>query len=422
MKNRPLKLVYILIGTCLFLTSCIFLLAIVLQPSTAAKAANPARRILGNRTVAQIESAYFTVEDALQRQMFRLGLAEAEAPWLVENDKKSEVGPAESLPAPTAVVLPTPTIDLQKQHQSLAAVNDPSPEQPVPTPSPTLTPTPVSWQLASLKPYGTLPGEGEWQPYLTNGHDEVVALRTFLQPDPERPHTVVAVVAFDLRQTSLGYVLGSEEPSLPGGPRGNGLIPAEDLEGGRIIATFNGGFLATHGEYGAMSGDIMPLPAKKDAGTVTIGRRGQVQIGIWGQDIDPSDNYAAWRQNASIVIHQGEINDKVYNESVISWGGNLDGFIVTWRSGLGISADNKTLFYFAGPSMGMPTLASTMQDVGVYNGFLLDINAYWVHFAAVESEPESLSAAPLFPEEMAIDSDRYLRRSLRDFFYITAHP
>ena len=62
-----------------------------------------------------------------------------------------------------------------------------------------------------------------------------------------------------------------------------------------------------------MSGDVMPLPAKKGAGTVTIDRRGQVRIGVWGEDIDPSDSYAAWRQNASIVIHQGEINDKVYN-------------------------------------------------------------------------------------------------------------
>ncbi len=420
MKNRPLKFVSILLGTCLLLASCLFLLAFVAQSSTAAKAANPARRILGNRTVAQIETAYFTLEDAVKRQLFRLGLAEAEAPWLVEDDENRVVEVTESDPAPTAIVLPTPAIDQQKQHQSLAAASDSSPDLPEPTATP--APTPAAWQLASLKPYGTLPGEGKWQPYLTDHNGDVVALRTFLQPDPERPHTIVAVEALDLRQTSLGYVLGSEEPSLPGGPRGNGLIPADDLGDGRIIATFNGGFLATHGEYGAMSGDVMPLPAKKGAGTVTIDRRGQVRIGVWGEDIDPSDSYAAWRQNASIVIHQGEINDKVYNESVISWGGNLDGFIVTWRSGLGISADNKTLFYIAGPSMGMPTLASTMQDVGVHNGILLDINAYWVHFAAVESELESLIAAPLFPEEMSVDSDRYLRRSLRDFFYMTARP
>lgn len=420
MKKRPLKIVSILLATCLFFSAFLFFFVLIAQPATAAKAANPARKILGNRTVAQIETAYFSLEDVLRRRLYRLGLAEAEAPWLVEGDREKEIDLAESLPLPTASYFPTPVIEGQKQHQSLAAAIDSPSEQPDPTATP--TPVPTTWQLASLKPYGALPGEGEWQPYMTNRDGDFVALRTFLQPDPERPHTIVAVVAFDLRQTSLAYVLGSEEPSLPGRPRGNGLIPADDKEDGQIIATFNGGFLATHGEYGAMSGDIMPVPAKKGAGTVTIGRRGQVQIGIWGEDISPQDNYVSWRQNASIVVHQGEINDKVYNESVISWGGNLDGFIVTWRSGLGISADNQTLFYFAGPSMSMPTLASTMQDVGVHNGILLDINAYWVHFAAVKSEQESLIVDPLFREEMAVDSDRYLRGSMRDFFYITAQP
>ncbi len=420
MKIRPLKIVFTFLSTCLFLGIFLFLFVLIAQPVTAAKAATPARKILGNRLVAQVESAYLSLEDAVKRQAHRLGFAEAESPWVVVAGEETNIEPLASLPSPTASYLPTPVIESQKQHQSLAAAVAPSSDQP----NPTVTPAAVSpvWQLPSLKAYGTLLGEGQWQTYMTNRNGDVVALRTFLQPDPERPHTIVAVVAFDLRQTSLGYVLGSEEPSLPGGPRGNGLIPDTDKKGGQIIATFNGGFLATHGAYGAMSSGTMPVPAKKGAGTLTIDRRGQVQIGIWGEDISPQDNYVAWRQNASIVIHQGEINDKVYNGSVTSWGGNLDGLIVTWRSGLGISADNQTLFYFAGPSMSMPTLANTMQDAGVHNGILLDINAYWVHFAAVNSGQESLIAEPLFREEMAIDSDRYLHRSLRDFFYLTTQP
>ena len=420
MKIQPLKIVLTLLGTCLFLGVLLFLFVLIVQPATAAKAATPARKILGNHLVAQVETVYLSLEDAVKRQAHRLGIAEAEAPWVIEDREEKSPDPVASLPSPTPSYLPTPVIEGQKQHQPLAAAVDPSSVQPNPTATP--APVPPVWQLPSLKTYGTLPGEGQWQAYMTNRAGDVVALRTFLQPDPERPHTIVAVVAFDLGQTSLGYVLGSEEPSLPGGPRGNGLIPDADKDGGQIIATFNGGFLATHGAYGAMSSGIRPVPAKKDAGTLTINRRGQVQIGIWGEDIDPQDNYVAWRQNASIVVHQGEINDKVYNGSVISWGGNLDGLIVTWRSGLGISADNQTLFYFAGPSISMPTLATTMQDAGVHNGILLDINAYWVHFAAVKSGQESLIAEPLFREEMAIDSDRYLHRSLRDFFYLTAKP
>jgi hypothetical protein len=238
-------------------------------------------------------------------------------------------------------------------------------------------------------------------------------------PDPERPYATVAVIAFDLTRTDLHYILGLEEPKLPDGPGGPGIIPAADKQPDHLLAAFNGGFMATHGEYGAMSNGIVALPAKKDYGTIAILESGEVQIGEWGNDISPDEQFIAWRQNARMVVHNGQINDRVYSGSIITWGGNINGDILTWRSGIGLSADRQTLYYFAGPSISMPTLAQAMMAADVHNGILLDINASWVHFTAFRPAADSLTAEPLFEEGMETLVDRYLIQSKRDFFYIT---
>ena len=106
---------------------------------------------------------------------------------------------------------------------------------------------------------------------------------------------------------------------------------------------------------------------------------------------------------------------------VSDWGGNY-GVIVTWRSALGLSADNRTLYYFAGPSLIMPVLARAMAAAGVQQGMELDINPYWVHFTAIQPQGNTLVAEPLFPAEMKESKDRYLRASARDFFYVAAVP
>ncbi|MCB8944654.1 MAG: hypothetical protein H6658_12970 [Ardenticatenaceae bacterium] len=88
-----------------------------------------------------------------------------------------------------------------------------------------------------------------------------VAYRTFLQPDPDRPFTVVAVVAFDVTAVDLNFVLGSEEPALPGGymaaavclPTTNRWTPAGGLQ-----RRLHG----THGQYGAMAHDLEVCPQR----------------------------------------------------------------------------------------------------------------------------------------------------------------
>ena len=422
MNNRYVRrlLLIVTIGLVVFFAGSFLILKV--RPDVGATAASSLRQVIGNRGVAQLESAVFTFQDVTIRQANKLGIVEAKAPWQPEAGQDSLVAVLET-PTPSPMASAT-AARLAMATPSLVPTRAPGPDPvakattPTATPQPTPSPTPAGWSLPDIQPFGSLDGEGRWQPYITDPDGKVVGLRTFLQPDPERPHTIVAVVAFNMAKVELNYVLGSEEPVLPGGPRGFGLIPAEDREPGKLLATFNGGFLATHGQYGAMSDGIVAVPPKKWAGTVAMYKDGRVQIGVWGEDIEPSGDYAAWRQNASMVVHQGKINERVYNGSITTWGGSLDGEIVTWRSGLGISADSQVLYFLAGPAMSMPILAQTMRTVGVNNGILLDVNPFWVHFAAIKAGGDTLHAEPLFEEGMATKPDRYLFQSQRDFFYI----
>jgi len=380
--------------------------------------ANPLRDMLGVQAVAQIETAIFKVQDQIEHWKFDLGLAEAENPFEMnanpgdENPTQVlEVIPAtETPPMPTATPVPA------------VSSNDPDstaiPTKERPTPQVTPSPTPAGWTLTNIEPFGDLNGEGVWQPYLYDPEGEVVAYRTFLQPDPERPYTLVAVVAFDLTKTNLRFVLGLEEPSKPGGPHGWGNIPSEDMQPGKLIAAFNGGFIAEHGGYGAMADGVTALAGSAGLATLAIYDDDSVRIGEWGDDFYTAGDYRAWRQNALMIVHNGEINKKVYTGTEAEWGANLDGATVTMRSGVGISENNQVLFYFAGPSLSMPVLADAMVAVGAHNSMLLDINPTHAHFSAMRVENGVLIAEALYPEEMDLWVDRYLHQWDQDFFYL----
>jgi hypothetical protein len=373
-------------------------------PYFGAQVANHMRNLIGSQAVAQIEAIVFQVQDTVKHWQYQYGVEQAEAPW------GSHVIPLELTPTPPTVS-GTPA--------SMEQSNEPQEQLPVKTVSPMLTPIQYVWQLSTLIPFGSLEGEGVWLPYLYDREGHVVAVRTFLQPDPERPYAIVAVVAFDLTRTQLHFVLGFNEPSLPDGPKGEGLIPDKDREAGVLLAAFNGGFRAANGQFGAMADGIVALPPKSEMATVGIYRSGEVRIGSWGEEINDTPDLQAWRQNCRLIIQDGEMSPRVYNNSITDWGGSISNQIVTRRSSLGLDREAKTLYYFAGPSLSMPVLAASMLAAGVQDGMLLDINHFWVLFTAIHSEEGKLVAEPLLPNDMIDHIDRYLGPSPADFFYIT---
>jgi len=383
--------------------------------------ANPMRKLLGVERVAQLESMLFNFQDSVKQWQYRLGMVEPESPWdELNNPGVSSLSDPPGLATTRQMPSPTPAVPLPSATRLPSNdLTTLTPAGPLLTPTVTPSPTPAIWNLPNLEPFGTSPGEGVWQPYIYTSAGDVAAVRTFLQPDPERPYALVAVAAFDLTKTRLHYVLGLKEPARPGGPHGWGVIPDEDKQPGKLLAAFNGGFIAEHGYYGAMANGVTSLAGKAGLATLGIYKDGSVRIGEWGVDLLLGEDFDAWRQNALLIIDDGQINPKVYTGTYVEWGANLDGAIVTLRSAIGINEENTVLYYFAGPSLSMPVLADAMARAGVYNGLLMDINPTHAHFTAMLDVDGKLVAESLYEQVMDLWIDRYLGVWDQDFFYIT---
>lgn len=413
-RRRLLKRILTLVLSGIFL--CVSTLAAVeIWPSLGAQAANTLRDLFGPQVVARLETVVFQAQDALKQWQYQSGIEQAEGPW---DSVLPGPSPTQTTTAEPSMT-PTPSQNIPKPERTAPPATERLAVQDLQTASPSPTPTRVTWPPANLTPLGTLEGEGIWTPYLFDAQGNMVSARTFLQPDPERPYAIVAVVAFDLTRTRLHFVLGFNDPGLPDGPKGDGLIPDRDRQAGVLLAAFNGGFRTANGQFGAMAGGVVALPPLDGMATVGIYKDGTVRLGSWGTEITDSPELVAWRQNCPLVIQDGEISPRVYNESTVDWGGTISNQIVTRRSGMGLDEEAKTLYYFAGPGLSMPALADAMRTAGVHNGMLLDINHFWVHFTAIRAEGDTLLADPLLPNDMIDHVDRYLNPSPVDFFYVT---
>jgi len=145
-------------------------------------------------------------------------------------------------------------------------------------------------------------------------------------------------------------------------------------------------------------------------------------MGSWGTEITPSQDMIAYRQNGPLMIDQGVINPDVNNYSPADWGYTIKSVTPTLRSGLGLSADGKTLYYACGPFISVETLALAMQRAGAVEAMQLDINWYWVLFAAVRTNAGKMTLEALDPKNMKEDLNRYLWAYTRDYFYVTGMP
>jgi hypothetical protein len=353
-------------------------------PRLGAKGADLLRTIVGPQPVGHLEEFIYNIQDVLNQAEYKIGWRKPIAPW--QDAKISE--------------------------NALSAISTP--------PSNPATPTSSGWVLSPVPPLGDLEGEGIWTPYIQDASGNTVAYRTFLQPDPKRPFVVVAIVAFDLAKTHLNYVIGTKEPEVKINPKPLGIIPARDRQPGKLLATFNGGYKTVNGHFGIMYDNSVLLKPIDKMGTVALYKDGNIQIGEWGTDIKYTKDMVSFRQNCPLMVHNGEVNPLVYDNSVNMWGGTISGFTVDYRSGLGISQDGKVLYYFAGQGTTMPDLSISMQKAGAYQAMQLDINSYYVLFTSIKFVNGKFQAYPLLPKGMKSNVDRYLGSYTGDFFYITA--
>jgi hypothetical protein len=381
-----------------------------LRPGAAAQGADVLRGIFGDEAVGKLEGIVYGAQDAALRLRYQVSGSQPNAPWQAGGGQPATNPTNAPSSGSSSTPVPSPT-----HAQAISAAAG----QPAAAVTPTITPTP-QWGLPQLAKTGKLQGEGEWTPYITTADGQVAAMRTFLQPDPDRPFAIVAVVAFNLDATRLHYVLGSEEPLSDVKIQRPGTISPADIQPGLLLAVFNGGFKTRHGHFGVMDAGTVLIPPKPEMGTLVLYPDGKAAIGQWGEEIDPQASMSVWRQNGPLVVHHGQINPHVSDSQPAVWGYTVAETVPIWRSGIGISADGRTLYYFAGPGLNLPSLAQAMQTAGADNAIQLDINNYWVHFDAISFKGAKPIPQALFDEMAKDNPNRYLQPYTRDYFYITS--
>ena len=374
------------------------------NPVVAAEIADVLRQTIGNEAVANLETTMFTVQDNVRKLEYQVTGKKAASPWSLT-------------PVPTQVVKVTPTLP--------ATTPNPSQPQPTPVAKSNLNLIGVSWPPPNItNRIGMLEDEGIWTPYIYDSSGRVAAYRTFLQPDKDRAYVVTAVVVFNLNVTRLGYVIGTKEPASAVNLFRSGSIPNNDRQAGVLLAAFNGGFQAQHGQFGVMYDGNIVLSGREGMGTLLLYKDGRVNLAPWDKKFYDTTEIRSWRQNGPLLVQNGEINpdtnttDKI--KSVDYWGATVDGNAVTWRSGIGLSANKQFLYYVAGPGLTVPTLANVLKSAGAKEAMQLDINPYWVQFVSVSAVNRHLKTNPLWPD-MSNYQERYLGSHTSDYFYVVSH-
>lgn len=378
-------------------------------PSLGAQGADSLRKLFGDRTVAILENTVYQSQDAVTKWAYQSFEMKPSSPWKTTSLSKQ-------LPLPqihdTTIPQPSRTEPTITPEQSTKLHTDSqliSSQRIKPTPS-------IPWSLKSLQPIGSLMGEGQWSPYIQDASGNKIAYRTYLQPDPLRPYAVPAIVAFDLEKIRLHFVLGTIEPQSPVKIDRSGRIPQSDMKPGILLAAFNGGFKAQHGHFGVMVNEITLLPARDGLGTIAIYSDGSIKIGAWGTDIKSDPKIVMWRQNGPLIIHNGVPNP--HTATPQDWSYTVSDITAVWRSGIGISADGRTLYYVAGSGLTASSLTDTLAATGAAQGMQLDINNYWVHFDEIQTHGSQFIATPLL-DSMQQGIGRFLTSYRRDYFYIT---
>ena len=374
-------------------------------PQLGAQGADILRKIIGDPAVAQLETFVYTTEDQFEQMLFRLGLKRVEVPW---------VNAAAIVVAETPVDAPTPVSTSSLPGGIAATAINPMQAEPAPSPTPRI------FTPAVITPFTKRADEGKWAPYILDARGRTIAYRAVVYPDTQRPYVGVGLVAIDLVNARLGFVVGTEEPVSKAVISRTGKIPSNDFEAGRLFAVFNGGFKTQHGRFGAFAGGKELVPPREGMATVALDKDGAIRIGQWGDPGLVMPATIAWRQNGPPVVHNGEINPLTNNNAASNWGANIDGAVAVWRSGMGLSKDGQTLFYVAGNNLVASTLAKSLKAAGAHNAMQLDINNFWVQFCAVRADGAVLKPEPLFDSMKAQQPERYLKAYSRDFFYVSA--
>jgi hypothetical protein len=338
------------------------------------------RTFLGSENVTRLEETLAGVEDHVQHAVSR-----GEARSL------SDATPSELLPTVTAEA---PPLEVERR------------------------PSPLGPMYSTV----TTAEDGIWQPVEARATPNTVLYRTIVHPDPERVYAELFVFALDLSAVRVHAVAGSIEPKSAE-PRPDiarpGVIPESDRE--HLIAAFNGGFKAEHGQFGMMVDGKELLAPRRTSCTFAGLSDGSLRIGPWTALAAGAADYSFWRQAPGCMVEQGALHPGLSDVDSRRWGATLEGGTVIRRSAVGLSADRQTLFVGISNSTTARALAMGMRHAGAADVAQLDVNFSYPRFLVYREQPEAGLVAIGAVKGQLFERDEYLgHASTRDFFYVTA--
>ena len=265
------------------------------------------------------------------------------------------------------------------------------------------------------------PDDGNWQAVPARVGESGAIYRTMIHPDSERAYAELFVFALDLSKLSVHAVAGSIEPKSaePASDVARpGVIP--ESERGELVAAFNGGFKAEHGQFGMMVDGTELLAPKPQSCTFAAARDGSLRIAPWSE-LAESGGLSWWRQTPGCMLQAGELHPGLRTADSRNWGATLDGKTVIRRSAVGLSADGRTLFVGISNATTARALALGMQHAGSRDVAQLDVNFSFPRFLLYREGGRNALNAVGAVRGLLYQPDEYLgHASTRDFFYVTA--
>ena len=262
-----------------------------------------------------------------------------------------------------------------------------------------------------------LPNEGVWR-VIGTVHGQGAIYGTEMRASSLYSSYVAGIVSMNQSLVRFELRPGAEDPG-PGNWHALDYLPLGTRNG--LLATFNSGFkIASSGGgfylNGSTSGTLTPGVA-----SVVYYTDGHIAIGNWGQDpgMSMSSAVAGVRQNLHLIVQNGQVPSSVDFNVQSSWGATLGGGYYVWRSGIGITADNRVIFVY-GPALNVRELGDLLQRAGAVNAMELDINPEWtdfMYYLPQQANPPTPEA--LLPNQ-AQPADRYYTPASRDFTAVFA--
>ena len=292
--------------------------------------------------------------------------------------------------------------------------------------------------------------------------------------DVERKALVISV-AYDLSQYDVGFILGTEHPSLNWSPRANGQVrpkgwlgPDGFAEGNPIVSagmvppnltqtvvsTFTGGFKRYHSafkygplslvnrgsHYGFMEHGVLHSRLNPGLATLYIDSSGRIDMKTWTSEDDgriPVIRNA--RQNGVPIVEWDETSRRgipgafVGNWGVGNWSGADNKTMRALRAGVCIQESNNQRYLIYGyfTSVTPTAMARVFQSYGCRYAMHLDMNALEHTYLAVYSRGEEGSSSHYLIDGMKVLDETglgaYVPRFVgmpdnRDFFYILPKP